>query len=84
MSYDTYEEFSDRICDTLSSGSVFECSSFHREQITELLSEMDRDRVIEDLNIFYATQEPYELREGELELIAELVKGKVSTRIVFE
>ena len=83
--YDTYEEFDDEMGDILSSGSCFEMSKFHTTSIAELFSEMDRDRIIEDLNIWYGTQEPDQLREGEISYIAEeLLKGTVSVKIVFE
>ena len=82
--YMTYEEFDDQMSDILSSGSCFEMSNFHREEIKELFSEMDRGRIIEDLNGWYGEQEPSELREGELEYIAELIEGTVSVKIVFE
>lgn len=84
MSYETYEEFDDQISDILSSGSCFEMSNFHITSIKELISEMDRDRVIEDLNIWYANQEPADLREGELGYISEMIDASVSVRIVFE
>ena len=85
MSYETYEEFDDQMSDILSSGSCFEMSNFHRTEIKELLSGMDRDCVINDLNTWYGKQEPEELREGELSYIGEeLLEGIVSVKIVFE
>lgn len=84
MSYETYEEFDDQMSDILSSGSCFEMSKWHVKQVKELISEMDRDRIVEDLNIWYGTQEPSELREGELSYISEMINGTVSVKIVFE
>ena len=84
MSYETYQEFDDEMSDILSSGQCFEMSTFHITQIKTLISEMDHDRVVEDLNIWYANQEPSDLREGELGHIAEMIGASVSVKIVFE
>ena len=73
MSYDTYEEFADTMTGVLSSGSGFSIQNFHEEAIAELMEGMDRDSVIEHLNIYYADQDADELIEGELSLMAELV-----------
>ena len=73
MSYDTYEEFSDTMTDVLSSGNGLTMLRFHEEAITELVEGMDRDSVIQHLNIYYADQDPEELIEGELSLMAYLV-----------
>lgn len=84
MAYETYEEFDDQMTDILSSGSCFEMSEWHVKRVKELISEMDRDRVIEDLNIWYGNQEPSDLREDEISSIAEMINGTVSVKIVFE
>jgi hypothetical protein len=75
MSYDTYEEFSDEMSDILSSGGGFEVEEFHEIHITNLLAGMDRDSVIEHLNLFYADLDPSELREGELGMVADIVSN---------
>lgn len=83
MSYDTYEEFYDQMTDILSSGCGFDFRPWHKEQIEELVSGMDSDRVIEDLNIYYGDQEPSNLLEGELETISDMVESEVSVKITF-
>ena len=75
MSYETYEEFSDNLGDILSSGNGITLLTFHEETITDLVSGMDRDSVVEFLNIFYSDQDPSELLEGELGMIAGIVSN---------
>ncbi len=92
MSYETYEEFEDNLGNILSSGGCGEVSDFHEESITELVSGMDRDSVVDFFNIFYTDQDPSELREGELSLISEIVSDldksrdevEVSAQIIFK
>ena len=88
----TYEELSEQLSDILSSGNVFEMSDWHTNSIAKLIEGMDRDSVVEQLNMFYAGEDPSDLREGELGTIAELVsnlepnreKVGVEFRVVFE
>lgn len=75
MSYESYEEFSDGMTDILSSGSPFELSDWHEKSIAELIEGMDRDSVVQFLNMWYAGEDPEELREGELSYIAEAVSN---------
>ena len=73
MSVDTYEELDDQLTDILSSGGPFEMSTWHKESLRELFEGFDRDSLISQLNLWYAGQTVGELREGELEVVAELV-----------
>jgi hypothetical protein len=75
MPYETYEEFSNTMTDILSSGNCIEFTPWHKRQIAELVDGMDRDSVIEFLNIFYSTQTVSEIMEGELSWIAEHVNN---------
>lgn len=85
MSYKNYDEFCNKMDDILSSGSVFEMTSWHTNQIKLLLKDMDRNQLIDDLNNYYSDQqEPDQLREGELDLISELVNCSVSFKIEFK
>ena len=89
--YNTYEHFSDTLTDVLSSGCGFEMSNWQEGKIAELMEGMDRDSVIDHLNIFYSDQDPSELLEGELSYVAECVsnldvnqdKVEVESKIVF-
>ena len=89
---DTYEEFSEEMSSILSSGSVFEMSPWHKNSIAKLIDGMDRDSVVMQLNLWYAGEDPSDLREGELGTIAELVsnlepnrdKVTVEFKVVFE
>ena len=90
--YNKYEQFSDSLVDTLSSGCGFEMSNWQEGQIAKLVEGMDRDSVIDDLNTFYSDQDPSELLEGELSYMAECVsnldvnqdKVTVESKIIFE
>ena len=91
MAVDTYEEFSEILADILSSGSVFGMAKWHRNAIAKMFDGMDRDSVVEQLNMFYACQDPEDLREGELGTIVDLVNAMdvnsekiyVESKIVF-
>ncbi len=88
---DTYEEFSERLSDILSSGSPFEMSNWHTKSIANLIEGMDKDSVVMQFNLFYSGQDPEDLREGELATIVDLInaldvnseKIYVETKIVF-
>ena len=72
MSYDTYEEFAEEMTAILSSGNG-SLLTWHETELAELVEGMDRDSVIEHLNIYYADEDPEGLVDGELSLMAELV-----------
>ena len=91
--YDTYEQFDDTLAAVFSSGCGFDMSmsNWQKRKISELVEGMDRDSVVEHLNLFYGSQDPSDLLEGELSYMAECVsnldvnrdKVKVESRITF-
>ena len=92
MSYDSYEEFASEMTNILSSGSVVEMSDWHHEHIASLFEGMDHDCVLDFVNRWYESQNPEELRDGELETVAELINNldpsqtevEAEVRIVFK
>jgi len=92
MAFETYEEFDDTMTDILSSGPGDDVTSWHKKQLAELFSGMDRDSLIEQINIYYVNEYPSNLRNGELEVVAELINELYASptpvspnvRIVFE
>ena len=83
MSFNSYEEFSQRMTGILSSGSVLELSDWHEQQLTELFSGMHKGTLIDFLNIWYRSQQIEDVREDELSWIAEHLGLTVETRIWF-
>ena len=81
----TSEAIQDAISDIMSSGQGFGVSRWHREQMMELKEAIGQDRMREEVQFFYKYEDVENLKEGELEMMCEVVgAADVRTTIEFD
>lgn len=78
-----YSKFEDEMNDILSSGPSMGFYDVHQQKVRELFEKVDGGKLVAYLNRYYETIGSGELREGELEGIAELIDGTVHFTIEF-